>query len=238
MTTGLAFSFGCSTDTGTVRLNNEDAALASPTLLAVSDGVGGAPAGEVASHLAVRAAGAVLRSGGTPQDAVDTANDMVLSTARLNSLFSNMACTLTIATVSASTVRIVHIGDSRGYLLREGSLRQVTDDHTVVAKLIAEGTITPEQAAVDPRRNTLSQVIGRPRPLEPLVRSLRCRAGDRIVLCTDGVSHFLDLAGIESAAKATTPQEAADALTAAALAIGSNDNVTAVVADLVPAGSA
>lgn len=235
MATALVFSPGAVTDVGLVRQKNDDSWHADSKVLAVADGVGGRPAGEIASHLATQVAAAVVHAGGEPIEGLLSANAIVASSSRLNTLFTGMQTTLTVVGLSGSTVRIAHVGDSRAYVLRGRRFTPLTVDHTVVARLVAEGRLTPAQAATDRRRNMIYQSIGRTSELDPWVRSFRVRPGDRLLLCTDGVSHFLPddkLAAI--VVDEADPQRAAESLVRTSLDAGSNDNLTAVVADVHP----
>ena len=236
MPSRFAFASAGASDVGRVRLNNEDACFADDTVLVVADGVGGRPAGEVASTVAVTTARLLVGAGASPVDAAHGATEAVAALSPVNPLFTGMCCTLTIAAIDgAGTVQVAHVGDSRGYVLvgSSGELRQMTYDHTVANRLVAEGRLTAEEAAADPRANTIYMVIGKAE-IDPWVVELDGDAGDRLLLCSDGVSGVLDDDQLRKhLAAGAPPADTAASLVAAALDAGSTDNCTAVVADIV-----
>jgi PPM family protein phosphatase len=226
------------TDVGRVRGHNEDAGLLTPYLVAVADGMGGHAAGEVASALAVDA----LRPLGSSEelrprevlDGVLAANRAILESAARNPAQLGMATTL--AGLAQVTVDgsphwvVVNIGDSRVYRVVDGSLSQVSRDHSEVAELVTLGLLTPEEALVHPARNIVTRCLGR-EPLEPVDSWVfPPHAGERFLLCTDGLTNELRdsaIAGILT--DGADPQAIADRLVAAAVEAGGRDNVTVVV---------
>lgn len=225
--------FAAATDVGLVRANNEDAYLAAPPLFAVADGMGGHRAGEVASAAALRA----LREGaGHDTDslvaAVHAANRAVHAEATANPDLAGMGTTITALMASAGSAQIVHVGDSRAYLFRDGRLRRLTQDHTVVDRLAREGKIPAEEVERHPQRSVLERALGVSPEVDVDVQLLDVRPGDRMLLSTDGLTSML--ADDEIGAillDESDPQVAADRLIEEALAAGGKDNVTAVVVD-------
>lgn len=220
-------------DVGLVRANNEDSWTASASLLAVSDGVGGRPAGEVASRLTVSVFRALVGAGASPDAAARAADETVRDVGAGNSLFTGMCATLTAAVATADGIRLAHVGDSTAWLVRDGHVQQVTTPQTVVQALLARGEITAEAALTDPRRNTMSQAVGGIRVVVPVVLDVGVRRGDRLVLATDGLDYAEESTRLALLAAPKPADELADALVAAAIEGGGRDNVTVVVADVV-----
>lgn len=228
----MRFSAVGRSELGLVRLNNEDAWRAEERFAVVSDGVGGRPAGEVASTLAVAVFAESLSAGMTPDRAVHAASRIVQETALANSLLTGMCATLTAAVADADGVTVVHVGDSTAWLVREGELRKLTSAQTVAAHLLAAGEITAEEALTHPKRGTLHQVVGGQNELSVDTIRLEARPGDRLVLATDGLD-YVPAVLLEPLLAAPKPgNELADALVAAALDVGGIDNVTVVIADV------
>jgi protein phosphatase len=228
------------------RPNNEDAAYASPRLVAIADGVGGAAAGEVASGLAMlkmmsldkRRLLAPLQV--ELEDAVADANAAIAFVTFYDPAHTGMATTLTALALSDDGAYLVaNVGDSRAYLLRAGVLRRLTRDDSLVQEWIDRGALSEEQARHHPQRNVVLQALdGVERPL-PRPRAIPGRADDRLLLCSDGVTDYLTDAEIADILSIHDADAAVDQLVAAALDRGSRDNVTAVIADVVAhAGSA
>ena len=230
-------------DVGQVRAGNEDSFLVGEhgategdgvTWFAVADGMGGHQAGEVASATAVKTLLLELQSGQPVALAVSRANTQVFSRAEADPDLRGMGTTLTAATFDGERVRIGHVGDSRAYLWRDGSFRQVTTDHSLVAELIAVGELTPEQAEVDPRRSMITRALGIGAVVDVDSLDLEVMPGDRILLCSDGLTTMVrddDIA--EVLRRHRDPARVADVLVAAANAAGGEDNVTVLVADVV-----
>jgi protein phosphatase len=211
-----------------------DGSTLGPVVIGVADGMGGAVAGEVASRIAIEAAVAAEATAElTPGDRVRLANDAVVRAVEDDYTLSGMGTTLTLGLFDESgTAQIAHIGDSRLYLYRDGELRQLTRDHTLVADLVAMGQITPEQAETHPRRNLVTRVIGTSE-VEVDEFDLDLHDGDRLVLCSDGLNSMLRDGEIARLlAEASSPSEAAWSLVEAANAAGGNDNTTVAVVDV------
>lgn len=225
--------YAAATDVGLIRSNNEDAYLAAPPLFAVADGMGGHRAGEVASAGAIR----VLQAeAGHDSDslvaAVQAANRAVHAEASANPQLAGMGTTITAMMATHDAAQIVHVGDSRAYRLRDGKLRRLTRDHTVVDRLAREGKIPAEEVDRHPQRSVLERALGVGPEVEVDVQLLDVRPGDRILLCTDGLTSMLDDDEIQAILeREADPALAARALIQAALSAGGKDNVTAVVVD-------
>ncbi|MGD9696516.1 MAG: Stp1/IreP family PP2C-type Ser/Thr phosphatase [Thermoleophilia bacterium] len=220
-------------DTGRVRHHNEDRALASPVLMAVADGMGGANAGEVAAQVAVEAVGGVGAAAATEdvREAVLRANRDIRRMAREDPAMSGMGTTLTAAMLHEGRLDVVHVGDSRAYLWRDGTLRQLTEDHSVVAELVRRGSITPEEAESHPHRNVITRALGAEPEVEPDTISEYLRDGDVVLLCSDGLSSYVHESVIaEVLTEAESLQEAARGLVGKANGAGGTDNVTVVLA--------
>ncbi|MCX4761720.1 MerR family transcriptional regulator [Streptomyces sp. NBC_01275] len=232
----LELRYAAHSDRGLVRPANQDTAYAGARLLAVADGFG--PAGGPASSAAVEAlkfldaeeppAGSVLN---LLEDAVRGATDAVRDVADGT---DEVGTTLTALLWTGSQLALVHIGDSRAYLLREGGLFRITHDHTVVQSLLDEGRLTPEEAAAHPQPALLLKALSGGAPAAPDLRLQEARPGDRYLLCSDGLPAVVPDAGIRTLLTAApAPDEAARSLVTAANDAGGPDNVTCVVADVV-----
>lgn len=232
MTQRLQFISAAKSVTGTVRLNNEDAFVVRPEFLAVADGVGGRPAGEVASAIAVAAVDSGLRRGLDLDAAVLLADEVVRSAALANSLLTTMCCTLTAAQLVGSVIRLAQVGDSRAYLARDGELTMLTIDQTMAQRLIDEGRSDELGKLRNPA--ALSQAIGgRSDDLTTKITEVEMTSGARLLLCTDGLSGYLpeaDILRLMDPAVDLVPS--AEGLVDAALEAGSRDNVTVIVAEL------
>jgi protein phosphatase len=224
-----------------VRRHNEDRSLARPGVLAVADGMGGALAGEVAAQVAVEAV-ARLAAPVTADDvrrALEEANRAIRRMASEDPDKAGMGTTLTAAMLADDRIDVVHVGDSRAYLWRDGELRQLTEDHSVVAELVRRGSLSAEDAEHHPQRNVITRALGAEPEVVADTVSEPLRDGDVVMLCSDGLSSYVperDIAGILAAA--ATLREAAAALVERANAAGGTDNVTVVLAraGLAPPG--
>lgn len=233
-------------DVGLIRSGNEDSAYAGPDLLVVADGMGGHAAGELASATAVATIAELETEGLEDADAVERLAEAVTETAeRIADIISaqpelaGMGTTVTaLAWLNApARVALAHVGDSRAYLLRDGVLSQLTRDHTYVQTLVDSGRISPEDAAVHPRRNLLMRTIDGVHPAEPDISVREARLGDRYLVCSDGLSSVVTDEALLHLLQLPDPTAAVTALVDAALGGGAPDNVTCVVADVVEADS-
>jgi protein phosphatase len=227
---------GAATDKGLVRDGNEDAYVVDPRLrlFAIADGMGGHQAGEVASATAIEALRAAIASGLAVGEGVMRANTAVFEKAADDDALTGMGTTITALVPDGEQITIGHVGDSRAYLLRNGELRQLTDDHSLVGELVREGRLTEEQAAVHPQRSIITRTIGVDPDVEVDVTILSLVGGDRVLLCSDGLTDMLrpdEIATIMR--READPTACANALVDAANAAGGVDNTTAVIVDVV-----
>jgi len=228
------------TDLGLRRETNEDEAHAGPQLVAVADGVGGLPAGELASAAAIAALspldGAPAPDGdalGALRGTVDAASGRIAEMVAQDPALTGMGTTLTAMWLVDDRIAMVHIGDSRGYLYRAGDLVQLTRDDSYVQMLVDSGAITPEQARAHPQRSLVSQVL-QARPAQPAYTVLRPDPGDRLLLCSDGLSDVVTDEQIGQVLRDYPDlEDCAAELIKLALAAGGPDNITVVLADVV-----
>ena len=228
------------TDVGRVRAGapNEDGFLDETRrlgLVAVADGMGGHRAGEVASATALEALRAAMAAGQPLRDAIEGANDAVLEKSVADQELRGMGTTLTAGTLGTDgNLLIGHVGDSRAYLVRDGELTQVTNDHSLVEEMVRGGELTPEQAESHPRRSIITRALGIDPEVEVDVYPLELRPGDRLLLCSDGLTTMLRGEEIATILEGEHhPERAAQLLVDAANAAGGEDNVTAVVVEVV-----
>jgi serine/threonine protein phosphatase PrpC len=235
----LRFDGAGRSDVGLVRRNNEDSGFAGPYLQLVADGVGGAASGEVASATAayVVAALALRAPSADPlttfADAVRVIHDQLRLGVDRDPSRSGMGSTLTALLTDGERVALAQVGDSRAYRLRDGVLAQLSRDQTFVQMLVDEGVLLPAQARRHPRKNVVMQALGAERPAVPEIELVDVRRGDRLLICSDGLSDLVDDDAIASALTRADPDDAAAELVRVALAAGGLDNVTCVVADVV-----
>jgi serine/threonine protein phosphatase PrpC len=234
----LALRYAVRSDRGLVRGNNEDSVYAGPRLLAIADGMGGHAAGEVASKIAVAAVErldedrpigdllAALRL------AVEDANHRIADSIRADAELEGMGTTLTALRFTGGQVGLVHVGDSRAYLLRGEHLSQITHDDTYVQSLVDSGKLTAEEASNHPRKSVILRALMGDE-VDPDVSIREARAGDRYLLCSDGLSDVLTASTILETLSEGDPQECADRLVELTLRGGAPDNVTVIVADVV-----
>jgi serine/threonine protein phosphatase PrpC len=219
---------------GRRRRHNEDAYVVQPPLFAVADGMGGAKAGEVASALA---ADAVQESGNNGESGearvaalIEEANRRVFRRASEDREASGMGTTMTVALVEDDEVAIGHVGDSRAYLIREGRLEQLTDDHSLVAELVRSGKLTPEEAEAHPQRSVITRALGTEADVDVDTFSVRAAPGDLFLLCSDGLTSMVDDETILDAVEQNRAdlEQAARTLVNAANRGGGEDNITVV----------
>lgn len=227
------------THPGQVRAQNQDTYFVSVDLVLIADGMGGYAGGEVAAAIAAEVVETSFVGHATPtglETAVLDANRRIFERGVEPGL-EGMGTTLVAAGLVLSGGRtrllVANVGDSRGYLLRDGALRQLTEDHSVAAELVRMGRIDEGEGAEHPGRHVLTKVLGVDRDVEPDLLELEPFEGDRLLLCSDGLSNELDDDEISSLLSVGSPTDAARALVAAANAHGGLDNITAVVADVV-----
>jgi serine/threonine protein phosphatase PrpC len=234
----LVLRYAARSDRGLVRANNEDSVYAGARLLALADGMGGHAAGEVASQLVIAALahldddepGVDLLA--TLDAAVRAGNAAIAAQVEMEPDLEGMGTTLTAILFDGNRIGLVHIGDSRGYLLRDGELAQITKDDTFVQTLVDEGRITREEAHSHPQRSLIMRALTG-HEVEPTLTMREARAGDRYLLCSDGLSDPVSDETIHEALQIPDVAESAYRLIELALRGGGPDNVTVVVADVV-----
>ncbi|GAA4913320.1 protein phosphatase [Stackebrandtia albiflava] len=237
----LTLRYAAVSDRGLIRSGNQDSVYAGPRLIAVADGMGGMAAGDLASNIVISSL-SVLDEDVPRGDltaalagAVEEANHRIRTTVEENPQMEGMGTTLTAFLFSGSTLGMVHIGDSRAYRLRGGALNQITKDDTYVQMLVDEGQLSPDEAENHPQRSLLLRALGS-NEVEPTFASLEAVAGDRYLLCSDGLSGVVsDETIAEVLRQIPDPREAVDRLVQLALRGGGPDNVTVLVADVTDA---
>lgn len=231
------------TDPGQVRTQNQDAFFVGEDLVLIADGMGGYAGGEVAAQIAADVVGERFnddRSADGLRDAVADANRQIYERGvepGLEGMGTTLVALAVVSTDPAPRLLLANVGDSRAYLLRDGGLRQLTEDHSVAAELVRLGRLEEEEGAEHPGRHVLTRALGVERDVEPDLIEIEPRPGDRLLLCSDGLSNELDDEQIRSMLAVGDPTDAARALVAAANAHGGLDNITAVVADVVEPGT-
>jgi serine/threonine protein phosphatase PrpC len=229
------------THAGKVRQNNEDALLVGEgedeTLFVVADGIGGFEAGEVASSLAVDVL-KDLQPDEPFKAAIGEANRRIVAAGRGDEKLSGMGTTVVAIRFGGKqgepVVEVAHVGDSRAYLMRCGDMNPITEDHSLVAELVRSGDLTRDQAAEHPQKNLITRALGADEEVDVDTAILPIEAGDRILLCSDGLSDMVSETGISEmlADSPDDPERAARALLSAALDAGGNDNITIIVVDV------
>ncbi len=229
------------TDTGRIRSHNEDRSLVKGPMLAIADGMGGANAGEVAAEITVDALRDVASDATATvvRDAIIGANTAIRDHAEADPSHLGMGTTVTAALLDGTDITVLHVGDSRAYLWRDGTLRQVTDDHSMVAEMVRQGQITAAEAERHPARNVITRALG----AEPNVIvdevPLAAQPGDILLICSDGLSSLVHDRDIESIiAVGLTLTAAARELVKSALRAGGTDNITVILARVVDADDA
>ena len=224
------------TDIGKLRKQNEDAAWFDEdrAVFAVADGMGGHLAGEVSSRMAIEAVQRMARENERPgiaalREAVACAHETILTHAQDHIECAGMGTTLSVLWLGENYAYIAHVGDSRIYRLREGSLTQITQDHSLVEELVRAGLITREQARTHPRRNIITRALGTHGENEPDLLVTDVRDGDLFLLCTDGLTGMVTDGDIERVLRENGMETAADRLLALALDAGGRDNVTLIL---------
>lgn len=228
-------SYAARTDVGKVREHNEDSYLLKSPLFVVADGMGGHEAGEVASKIAVDTMEAEGPKSTSPEalaKSVLKANEAIIEGAKNGTGKPGMGTTITAAFVYGDNVVIAQVGDSRAYLLHEGELQRITRDHSLVADLIEQGRLTEAEARFHPQRSVITRALGSDPNMQPDLYTLKVTEGDRLMLCSDGLSSMITDDAIETLLKTeATPKEACDALVEEALDAGGLDNVSVIVID-------
>jgi PPM family protein phosphatase len=233
----VKYQWAAATHPGRVRTNNEDSYSPEasgrgpgPVVLMVADGMGGAVGGEVASQVAVEHAST---GSGTPVDRIQRANRAVVARSLSEPGLAGMGTTLTLAELGGDgVVTIGHVGDTRAYLWRQGVLEQTTDDHTVVAEQLAAGHISAADAATHPQRSMLTRVLGISNELEVDTILIETSPGDRLLICSDGLTNMVEDERIAELLAGGAPEETVWSLIEEANRAGGHDNITVVVVDV------
>jgi serine/threonine protein phosphatase PrpC len=237
----LTLRYAAQSDRGLIRDGNQDSVYAGPRLLAVADGMGGMAAGDIASNIVIGAMAPLDED--VPGDAlvdalrhaVGTANQQLRDTVDANPHLEGMGTTLTAVLFSGSKIGMVHIGDSRAYLLRQGEFAQITKDDTYVQMLVDEGRISPEEASSHPQRSLLTRALDG-RDIDPEYSVRQVLKGDRYLICSDGLSGVVSSDTIgDSMKEYADPQQCVERLVQLALRGGGPDNITVVIADATDA---
>lgn len=236
----LALRFAAGSHVGMIREHNEDSGYAGSRLLAVADGMGGQAAGEVASSEVISTiveldedvpGSDILTS---LSGSVQRANEQLRVMVEEDPQLEGMGTTLTALLWTGQRLGLVHVGDSRAYLLRDGVLTQITQDHTWVQRLVDEGRITEEEATTHPQRSLLMRALGSGDHVEPDLSVREVRAGDRYLICSDGLSSVVSHQTLEETlASYQGPQETVEELIQLALRGGGPDNITVIIADVL-----
>ncbi len=237
------FNSYAQTDLGLVRQGNEDAALTSANLIAVADGMGGHAGGEVASAIAINTLAKIislLESNEIDADSKDDLfvnityqiDDQILQSAKDDPELSGMGTTLTALNISADSVDLLHVGDSRCYRYRDKKLEQLSIDHTVMQELLDQGRLTQSEVASHPQRSLLTQALMGDSGITPILINFKIKAGDKFLLCSDGLTNVLSNYEISKIIEANSDEDIAAALIAEVKAKGAPDNITIIWADL------
>jgi serine/threonine protein phosphatase PrpC len=236
----LSWRYAAASDVGLLREGNEDSAFAGRRLLAVADGMGGHAAGEVASAAVIAALEQLDELGvdaGDPQEAlreaVAEANAHLRDMVAADNELQGMGTTVTAVLTDGDYTWLAHIGDSRAYLLRDGELHQLTRDHTYVQQLVDEGRLAPADVSTHPQRNVITRALDGRQDVDVDLERLDLRAGDRLLLCSDGLSGVVSDESMAEVLTGTTPEDAVQRLVDLALRGGGPDNITCIVADPV-----
>ncbi|NBE82389.1 PP2C family serine/threonine-protein phosphatase [Micromonospora rubida] len=233
----LTLRYAAHSDRGLIRDGNQDSVYAGPRLLAVADGMGGMAAGDVASNIVIGAMEPLDQD--VPGDAlvdalrsaVGTANQQLRDTVDANPQLEGMGTTLTATLFSGTKLGMVHIGDSRAYLLRNGEFAQITKDDTYVQMLVDEGRISAEEASSHPQRSLLTRALDG-RDIDPEYSVRQVLPGDRYLICSDGLSGVVSAETIDDTLREyTDPQQCVERLVQLALRGGGPDNITVIIAD-------
>lgn len=237
--TGLGH-VGVITDTGRKRRRNEDAYVCEPPLFAIADGMGGAQAGEVASRLAAAALKeSGVETGGEQRifDLIQEANRRVYARSSTDPKTSGMGTTITVALVENGNVAFGHVGDSRAYLIRDGRMEQVTEDHSLVNELMKSGKLSPEEAEAHPQRSVITRALGTDPDVDADTFTIEARVGDVFLLCSDGLTDMVGEREIQELVERNREDinAALKSLVKAANRSGGEDNITVVAFEIAEA---
>jgi protein phosphatase len=234
----MKLAVGARTDVGRVRTGNEDSYFVDSPLFVIADGMGGHAAGDIASATAVEViqnsrADINAEDPATLSTAVREANRAIWAKSSNDPTLSGMGTTCTMILVDGNRAEVAHVGDSRAYLFHDGELRQITDDHTLVGRLVREGKLQPEEAARHPQRSMITRALGVDEDVEVDQFSLDLSEGDRLMICSDGLSGMVSEDEMASLLQQVSdPQSVADQLVDQANEAGGEDNITVIVVDV------
>lgn len=223
---------------GHVRASNQDALLIQKNLYGVADGMGGHKAGDIASRMAVLMLGRVLEDA-VPSEyllraGIEEINALVYERQMEDEALSGMGTTITVLWEGSDFVLLGHVGDSRAYLRRRGTLSQISQDHSMVGEMVRQGVITKQMAERHPYRNIITKAIGTDQTVEPDILRLEKHPGDQWLLCTDGLTGYVRDDEIAMALERLSLDDAADVLLQQALDAGGGDNVSFVLTEVTP----
>ena len=228
--------FGSRTDKGRVREQNEDSLIVQPPLFVIADGMGGHAAGEVASEIAVHTIAELApetADAAALGKAVEQANRDIINAGIAGRGREGMGTTCTAAVLDGNSLAIAQVGDSRAYLLHKGVLKQLTRDHSLMANMIEAGQLTPEEARVHPNRSVITRALGNDPNTTPDLYEINVEDGDRLLLCSDGLSSMLEDDEIQAVMnRYRDPQKCASTLVSGSLVAGGLDNVTVIIANV------
>jgi serine/threonine protein phosphatase PrpC len=244
----LQFNAIAQSDLGLVRDGNEDSALISANLIAVADGMGGHAGGEVASAIAINTLQQLLPVINDPAIDLDSRADLflnisyevdaeILRVSKEKPELSGMGTTLTALSLSDNQVDLLHIGDSRCYRFRDNKLEKLSYDHTVMQELLDQGRLTPEEVFDHPQRSLLTQALMGDSGIDPVLMSYEVKAGDKFLLCSDGLTNVLSELEIIKTIKATAEDKLLEELIKETKAKGAPDNITIVWAEIAESDS-
>lgn len=234
----MKLASGARTDVGRVRTGNEDSYFVDSPLFVIADGMGGHAAGDIASATAVEVIqdkrGEINAADPeTLSNAIREANRAIWSKSADDTNLRGMGTTCTMILVDDAQAQIAHVGDSRAYLFRDGEIQQVTDDHTLVGRLVREGKLQPEEAARHPQRSMITRALGVDEDVEVDLFSLPVEEGDRLLICSDGLSGMVSEEEMTEVLNSESdPQRVADVLVDKANDAGGEDNITVIVIDV------
>jgi len=237
------FNSYAQTDLGLVRQGNEDSALISSNLIAVADGMGGHAGGEVASSIAINTLTELIKILESNEIDNDSKDDLfvnithqidsaILQSSKDDPELSGMGTTLTALNITGSNVGLLHIGDSRCYRYRDKKLEQLSVDHTVMQELLDQGRLTQSEVVNHPQRSLLTQALMGDSGIVPILINFEIKAGDRFLLCSDGLTNVLSDYEISKIIEANIDKDIANALIAEVKVKGAPDNITVIWAEL------
>lgn len=229
------------THIGNVRASNQDSLLLQDGkygLWGVADGMGGHNGGDIASQMAVLMLGRYLEGADPSEEKLEEGfqeiNRLIYKEQIKDQTLSGMGTTLTVLWEKADSIHLGHIGDSRAYLLRNGQMMQISEDHSMVAELVRDGILTEEQAQNHPYRNVITQAVGTTEEnLHVYLRTLNKQRGDKYLLCSDGLYEYVTRDEMQYLLQRFSPEDAADKMIEMALQGGGKDNITVLIAEVI-----